>query len=260
MDNILITGGTGTLGQAIIKQVADIGVINVISTKEKADMSRPVNVFNADLTDIESLRTVAEAADIIIHCASNPTNAKVVDLEGTCNLLACVNKTRLKHFIYISIAGIDKSTFPYYIIKQQVEQLIMLAGVPFSILRPTQFHEFVLYRMIKPFEHGTNLTIPAGLKFQSVDVADVAGKIKDLIQTGPANDVTTIGGPEILTIEEMAKTYLTTLGLPASITPEKMEGERFDMLRSGINLCKDKAFGKITWQQYLNNLANHDKL
>lgn len=259
MDNILITGATGTLGKEIIKQLAGIGQINIISTKENPGFAEQVNSFKADLTDLESLDTVS-TAEIIIHCASNPANAKMVDLKGTENLLTVVDKNKLKHFIYVSIAGVDKSQFPYYMIKRAAEQMVIASGIPFTILRATQFHDFVLNRMIKPFDSGVDLKVPAGLKFQSIDITEVAAKIKQLTVGNPANDIITIAGPEILTIEEMSATYLKTLYRTDPVKTEMMPGERFDMLRSGINLCKEHTFGKITWQQYLTTLINHDQL
>lgn len=255
MDNILITGATGTLGKEIIKQIVGIGRINTISTKENPGFAEQVNSIKADLADLKSLETVS-AAEIIIHCASNPANAKIVDLKGTENLLTAVDKNKLKHFIYVSIAGVDKSQFPYYTIKQATEQMVIASGIPFTILRATQFHDFVLNRMIKPFDSGTDLKVPAELKFQSIDIKEVAGKINQLIIDGPVNEVITIGGPEILTIEEMSAAYLKTLGRTDPVKTEMMPGERFDMLRSGVNLCKEHTFGKITWQQYLTTLIN----
>jgi hypothetical protein len=102
--------------------------------------------------------------------------------------------------------------------------------------------------------------IPAQLKFQSVEVTEVAGKIKELIVAGPVNEVITIGGPEVLPIEKMAETYLSVLRKTDPIRTEIMDGERFDLFRSGINLCKEQAFGKITWKQYLTTLVANDKL
>lgn len=181
MDNILITGGTGALGKEIVKQLIPLAQINVISTKRAAKLEDHVNVVKADITDFESLQAVVGAADVIVHCASNPANAKAVDLQGTRNLLAAVNKNKLKHFIYISIAGVDDSQYPYYVVKRRVEQLVENAGIPYSVLRATQFHDFVLCRMIQPFDTRQSLTVPAGLKFQSIDISEVAAKVKQLI-------------------------------------------------------------------------------
>jgi len=261
MDNILITGGTGTLGREIIRQLNHTGrQISVITTKDDPGLPEGIKVIKGDIRDIDSIKEAVAGAAIIIHAASNPLNAQLVDIEGTQNLLASVNKSRLRHFIYISIAGVNNSDFPYYKVKYQVEQLIAAADIPFTILRATQFHEFVLYRMIKPYDTGSSLVVPAGLKFQPIDISDVAGKMVGLIAGGANNETITIGGPQVLAIEEMARRYLNTLKRTDELETENMTGERFDMLRSGINLCEEQAFGTKTWQQFLTSLLSNDKL
>lgn len=261
MDNILITGGAGTLGREIIRQLNHNGrQISVITTKDDPGLPEGLNIIKGNILDIDSIKEAVADAAIIIHAASNPLNAQLVDMEGTQNILAYVNKNKLRHFIYISIAGVNKSDFPYYKIKYQVEQLIAAANIPFTILRATQFHEFVLYRMIKPYDTGSSLVVPAGLKFQPIDISDVAGKVVSQVAGGANNETITIGGPQVLTIEEMARDYLKTLNRADELKTENMAGERFDMLRSGINLCEDHAFGTKTWQQFLTSLLSNDKL
>ncbi|GAB3914984.1 SDR family oxidoreductase [Mucilaginibacter boryungensis] len=255
--NILITGGTGTLGREIIKQLSYPGQqITVITTQEDPGLPKEVNIVKGDLSHSQSIQDAVTNADIVIHCASNPLNAQIVDIDGTWNLLASINKEKLKHFIYISIAGIDKSDFPYYKVKYNVEQLVAEANVPFTILRATQFYEFVLNRMIKPYDTGKSLTIPAGLKFQAIDISEVAGKIAGLMESTPKNETITIGGPAVQTIEEMAQAYLDVQNRKDELKTEQLSGARFDMLRSGINVCPENAFGTKTWQQFLNKHAN----
>jgi uncharacterized protein YbjT (DUF2867 family) len=257
--DILITGGTGTLGREIIKQLNYPGQqIAVITTQEDPGLPKGINIVKGDLSDRQSIRDAVNNADIVIHSASNPLNAQVVDVDGTRNLVASINKKKLKHFIYISIAGIDKSDFPYYKVKYNVEQLIAAANVPYTILRATQFYEFVLHRMIKPYDTGKSLTIPAGLKFQAIDISEVAGRVTGLMESAPKNETITIAGPAVQTIEEMAQAYLDTLNRKDELKTEQLPGERFDMLRSGINLCPENAFGTKTWKQFLNKHFNND--
>src|SRR6218665_1959015 len=136
MQSVLITGGTGTLGQEISRQLLEKGyVVNILSSKDKPEIDFFTNIIQGDLTDSASLKEAIESSDIIIHCASNPRNAQVVDIEGTKNLLALLDSNKCKHFIYISISGVDKSDYPYYQTKYAVEKLIEATGLPYSILR-----------------------------------------------------------------------------------------------------------------------------
>lgn len=263
MNQILLTGGTGTLGREIIKQLLSKNyVVSVISSNNKPDLPEQIKVIHADLTKKESIPADIKNATVIIHSASNPANAQSVDLEGTRNLLAAIDKGHTKHFIYVSIAGVDKSSYPYYQVKREVEKMIQASAIPFTILRATQFHDFVLHRMIRPFDSGPGsvLKIPKGLQFQSIDKKEVVYKILDLIADDALCEIVTIGGPKVQTLEEMAQIYLDVLDRKDNIEAEKMESERLAMLSSGINLCPDHTYGGISWRQFITNSLKDDTI
>lgn len=251
---ILVTGGTGTLGQKIIRQLPpkDFEII-VLSSKVKPELTESVSVFQADLTDVASLEKGFPDADVVVHCASNPMNAQLVDVEGTQNMLSILNKRALKHFIYISIVGVDQSNYPYYVAKYEVEKMIQASGLPFTNLRATQFHDLVLYRLILPADKDDNrqMVIPANMRFQSIDIHEVATKILDLIERGPSNSTLSIGGPEILTLEEMTQEYLNHRQKQKEIVTNPNDTS-FASFKSGVNLCLEKKYGQITWKDYLS--------
>jgi uncharacterized protein YbjT (DUF2867 family) len=252
MNRILITGGTGKLGQELSKQLINKGFeITILSSQPDPCIQYYSHICFGNLTDISSLKNAVDNSDIIIHCASNPKNSKEVDVEGTKNLLKLSNQKQLKHFIYISIVGVDKSKFPYYQSKLKVEKLIQESKLPCSILRATQFHNMVLDRFIKPFDKTAILKIPQKMQFQSVAIEDVANKLVSLSIGKHTNTIETIGGPEIYAIEEMAQIYLDVLNRKDNIEPELYDEEIYKLFRSGINLCPDYPFGKITWKDFL---------
>lgn len=172
----LITGGTGKLWQELSKQLINKGFkVNILSSKENPDIQYYSKIYTGDLTEVSSLKDAVLNSDIIIHCASNPKNSKTVDVEGTKNLLQIAHLKQLKHFIYISIVGVDKSKFPYYQAKFEVEKIIQESNLSWSILRATQFHDMILNRFIKPFDGKPGpLKIPQGMQFQSIAIEDVA--------------------------------------------------------------------------------------
>ena len=124
---LLITGGSGTLGSAIIRQSLEEGEyeVSTIST-DPGKYSFPENceVFKADLVTGEGLKEALNGVQLIIHCASNVTNAQQVDYDGTVNLLAALDKSTLENLVYISIVGIYDTEHPYYMIKLKVEKLL----------------------------------------------------------------------------------------------------------------------------------------
>ncbi|MBA4850649.1 SDR family oxidoreductase [Emticicia sp. BO119] len=257
MQSILITGGTGTLGQELSKQLLAKGYsVNILSSKEKPEIAFFTNIIQGDLTDQSSLEKAVESSEIIIHCASNPRNAQVVDIEGTRNLLALIDKNHCKHFLYVSIAGVDKSDYPYYQTKYAVEKLIEASELPYSILRATQFHDLVLYRLIQVFDQGPGkpIQIPAGMKFQSIDKSDTATSVIELVANKPTYTITTIGGPEVLTLENMTEDYFAQSGRNEEIVYIEPSTAFYQVFTTGINLCPENAIKGITWQQYLSNL------
>jgi len=256
MQSVLITGGTGTLGQEISRQLLAEGyLVNILSSKEKPNATFYNNIIEGDLINSTSLAKALEGAEIIIHCASNPRNAQIVDLEGTKNLLTCVDKNRCKHFIYVSIAGVDKSAYPYYQTKYAVEKIIAASGLHYSILRATQFHDLVLHRIIKVFDKGAGspIEIPANMRFQSIDKTDVAKCIVELVKNKPTNEVTTIGGPEVLTLESMTEAYLRHLNRLEKIDYTAPSMAFHEVFTTGINLCPKNAINGITWSKYLQS-------
>ncbi|HEY1056437.1 MAG TPA: NAD(P)H-binding protein, partial [Emticicia sp.] len=231
-------------------------VVNILSSREKPEIDFFTNIIRGDLTDSTSLREGIASSDIIIHCASNPRNAQVVDIEGTKNLLALLDGNNCKHFIYISITGVDKSDYPYYQTKYAVEKLIKTSGLPYSILRATQFHDLVLYRIIQVFDQGIgkSIQIPANMQFQSIDKIDAAAAIIDLIDRKPINTITTIGGPEVLTLEAMIQAYFAQSGRSEDIEYVEPAMAFHQVFTTGINLCLENAVNGIKWEEYLKNI------
>lgn len=254
MKNILVTGATGALGQALIKQLLEQHFqVNALSSRQNPLLPPEVKVYKGDLVTNTGLTEAINNNEVIIHCASDPANHRQVDVAGTRALLAATGKNRDIHFIYISIAGIEKSDYPYYKAKKEVEDLIREYGLSWSVLRATQFHSFVL-KFIESFDNNKEqpIIIPEGMRFQSVDVAEVASRLTELIKEGPMGLLPTMGGPEVLCFEEMVEMYLQICGRNNIIQVKPLRAARYDLFRSGVNLCPEHADGKITWEQFLH--------
>jgi uncharacterized protein YbjT (DUF2867 family) len=253
MKNILVTGATGTLGRALIKQLLDQHFrVNALSSRQDPALPQEIKIYRGDLVTNSGLAEAVNNNEVIIHCASDPANHRQVDVIGTRNLLDAIGKKRGIHFIYISIVGVDKSDYPYYKTKKETEDMIREHGLPWSVLRTTQFHAFVL-KFIGSFNNGNEqlMTIPGGMRFQSVDLAEVAGRLTELIKEGPQGLLPAMGGPEVLSFEEMMEKYLQISGQNNMVQVRPLRAERYDLFRSGVNLCPEHAGGKITWEQYL---------
>lgn len=257
MNKILVTGGTGKFGQEVCKQLIQKGFeVNILSSGKNPDVPYYTKIYSGDLTDISSLNDAVSNSDIIIHCATNPRNSGIVDIEGTKNLLQLANQKQIKHFIYISIVGVDKSSFPYYQSKFEVEKMIQESNLPFSILRATQFHDMILDRFIKPFEEEGSLKIPQKMRFQSIAIEDVAEKLVSLTIESPINKIEIIAGSDVYTIEEMTQIYLEVSGRTDKIEPSLYDQEIHELFRSGVNLCDNCKTEKTTWKDFLVQKAS----
>ena len=252
MKQVLVTGGTGTLGREVIHQLIEQGnEVSVLTSKEKTDLPPSVKIYHCDLTKPDTLQKAGLNAEVIVHCASNSSDSQNVDVLGTRNLLATVSRDKLKHFIYISIVGVDKSDFPYYKAKYEVERQVENSGLPYTILRATQFHDFVLNRLIHPFDKGLGkvLELPKGLRLQPIDIIEVSEVVTELTNNNARNTTIEIGGPEVLSIGKLAQGYFDYIGRKDKI--ELVPMDIFKVFQTGINLCPDKKRGQITWEKYL---------
>jgi uncharacterized protein YbjT (DUF2867 family) len=256
MTRVLVTGGTGRLGREVVARLlAREHSAGVLSHHAHPVVPQGVELFQGDLATGVGLREAVAGVDAIIHCASSPRSALQADVEGTRLLLQAARESGTPHIVYISIVGIDRSDYPYYRAKLETERVIEQAGLPWTILRATQFHDLVL-GFIQSFgaDRLAEVPVAGGMRFQSIDVGEVADRLVMLMEEreqGPGGRVPDMGGPEVRTIEDMTEAYLGIRGRKATIREERMPDELFDVFRSGINLCPDHADGKISWEAFL---------
>ena len=255
MKRILVTGGTGNLGKWVIEHLLEKNYdVSILSTREKLSLANNVALFKGDLAKNIGLAPASDEAEIVIHCASNPRSFEHTDIEGTRNLLRSINRERTQHFVYISIVGVDKSDYPYYKAKYAVEKMTADSGIPYTILRTTQFHGFIL-SFIKSFVKdapGREIKIPVGMKFQSVDIREVDKKLVGCLDKAEGL-LPDFGGSEVLNFEEMVQNYLDIVASKSLLSPTNIGAELYELFRSGVNLCPENAFGKLTWQRFLED-------
>ena len=252
MTTVLVTGATGTLGRAAVHLLLAGGyTARALSRRSQIALPAGAELVVGDLAQNTGLAEALSGVDAIIHCATDPKHAQIGDVEGTRQLLGAA-RGRAPHLIYPSIVGIDRSAYPYYQAKLAVETLIAQGPLPWTILRATQFHDFVA-GLIESFGAATSaeVVIPAGMRFQSVAVREVAAQLVTFVERGPVGRDADMGGPEILTFDAMAETYLRIRGSSATIRSANLSGAQYDAFRSGVNLIPDHALGVETWDAWL---------
>jgi uncharacterized protein YbjT (DUF2867 family) len=254
MSQMLITGGAGNLGRKLIPHLLKAGSSVRVSSRgeRKADFFPEVEWARASLETGEGLAQAVQGVDTIIHVASDPTRTNQVDIQGTQNLLNLAQTAGISHFFYISIVGIENFPgFWYYQAKLAAERSIETSGIPFTILRATQFHYLLDQTFIPPlFKLPFIAPVPTDLKFQLVDSGEVAEHMADLVQNGPQGRVPDMGGPKVYTMGELAQAWVAAHNVQKKIVHWKFPGSTGRAFREGKNTTPNRS-GKITWEQYL---------
>lgn len=254
MTMMLLTGAGGTLGRALHRTLAGAGM-EVLGWLHRPDPDIPshLNTRAGDLVDFPHLLDPALPVEAIIHLASSrDLNQDDRVLEA---LFQVARRHRIQHLIYVSILGVDRSNYPYYTLKYHQELQLAASGLPYSIVRLSQFHPFVLERILRPLplSPGQPWGIPEGLKFQSMDLSDAAHVLIRQLQHGPSYGILTWGGPQICTLEEMALSYLRHLGLPQDLTRVPGSSPLHEVFRTGINLTPQGLGHGTDWEHFLHN-------
>ncbi|HXV59440.1 MAG TPA: SDR family oxidoreductase [Vicinamibacteria bacterium] len=255
MTRVLITGGTGVLGRQLVAPLLEAGHVVRISSRGPRRSGFPDEVEWSQ-TSLSSGVGLAEAVlgvDTIVHAASTPIAAQKVDVEGTGALLHHAKAAGVSHVLYISIVGIDGFPFSYYRAKRTTEQLIEAGPVPFTILRATQFHDLLDERFLPPlFKLPLVAFVPTDLKFQVIDSGEVATRMIELVSAGPSGRVPDVGGPEVLTMGQLAAAWMPARGIRRKVVHLPLPGRAAAAFRRGQNTCPDHRYGRITWSEYLS--------
>ncbi len=250
---VLVTGGTGTLGRALVHTLLDAGLpVRVLSRRDRTPAAPPtVEWAVGDLVTGEGLPQALADVRAVVHCASDPRHPDH-DVDASVQLLLGARAAAVPHLLYISIVGVDRVPFAYYAAKHRVEQLVEDGGVPWTILRATQFHDFVA-TLLDYLSRGPVAVAPAGVRDQPVDVREVAARLAELVAAGPSGRVPDLGGPQVLTTTELMRTYLAGTGRRRPVWTVRLPG--LNGFRSGDHLAPEHADGRVTFAEWIQRRA-----
>ena len=207
---IVVIGGTGLIGSktvAILRQ----GGHEVVA----ASPNTGVNTITG-----EGLKEAVADTQVVIDLANSPSfeDKAVLEFFETSgrNLLAAEVAAGVRHHVALSIVGTDRTPDKgYFRAKVAQENLIKASSVPYTIIRSTQFLEF-LKGIAAEGTDGNIVRISPGL-FQPIAADDVAPIVADVALAAPRNGIVEIAGPERAPFNEIVARYLKAVGDPREV-------------------------------------------
>lgn len=256
MARILVAGGTGALGSAVVRQLQATDHHVRVLSRQPAPPNAPVEWAQGDVVTGDGLAAALDGIEIVANFTGDPQNAYAADVEGVGRLAEQAARSGVRHFFHVSIVGIDYMDAPYYRNKVQAEAGVIASGAPYSIQRLTQFHSLLDYwmRQAQHTPDGYVLRVERDVPFQPIDTRDAAAYLLPLLDA-PAGRLPDAGGPEVLRFGEMARIYYAARGIhdPVLLDPEKsmFPPGTIDAMRRGLHTAPAQRVGRITWADYV---------
>src|ERR1700741_4702724 len=216
---IVVIGGPGLIGSKTVA-ILHQGGHEVVAASPKGG----VNIITG-----EGLKEAMAGAQVVIDLANSPSFEEKAVLEffksSGRNLLAAEAAAGVRHHVALSIVGTDRTPDNgYFRAKVAQEKLIEASGIPYTIIRATQFMEF-LGAIAASRSDGNVVRLSPGL-FQPIASDDVAAIVADVALAAPASGIVEIAGPERAPFNEIIARYLKAVGDPREVVrdPEARYG------------------------------------
>jgi uncharacterized protein YbjT (DUF2867 family) len=202
---IVVIGGSGRIGSNVVRRLAAQGHDPVPASPDTG----------VDTITGEGLADVMIDADVVVDVANAPVWDDDAVLEffttSTRNVLAAARDAGVGHHVAVSIVGADRLPDSGYLRAKVAQEAEIEAGpIPYTILRSTQFFEF-LAQTVEAGAEGDSVRVPTGL-MQLVAADDVAATVTDLATAPPVGGRVELGGPEALGIDAWARRLFAATG------------------------------------------------
>jgi uncharacterized protein YbjT (DUF2867 family) len=247
MTATLVTGATGTLGTPTVARLRAAGHgVRALSRRSGPGLT------TGDLLTGAGIREAVAGADTVLHLATGPRGKG--DVEATRTLLDAATAAGVRHLVLISIVGIEDVPLGYYRDKVVIERLVRESGLPYSLLRATQFHSFV--EAMFTAQRRSPVVVAPAFPLQPIAVDEVADRLIQLADSAPAGRVADIGGPEQQRVPDLARLWARATDTRRPVVPLSLPGKLFAAYRAGFALVPGQAYGRQTFADYLTARAN----
>ncbi|MCL1868906.1 MAG: SDR family oxidoreductase [Promicromonosporaceae bacterium] len=247
---IAVIGGTGLIGSQVVRILNDEGheaVAHALTT-------------GVDLLTGEGVAAALEGADVVVNLTNSPTfdEASPAFFQTSMdNLLAAAAAAGVGHAVILSIVGAEKvPDFVYYTAKVLQEDVLKAGPVPYSIVRSTQFDEFI-HQLIKQAA-GQDPVRLTPTTLQPITSADIARAVADVAAGAPLNGTRNVAGPEVVTLDELGRITLAAQGDERPVAADDEAGMfaamKGDVLIPGEG--DDAVIAKTTYREWLASQAS----
>ncbi|MGB6453885.1 MAG: NAD(P)H-binding protein [Streptosporangiaceae bacterium] len=197
---LVVIGGTGLVGSQVVQRLTAAGHEAVPAAPDTG----------VDLITGEGLDQALAGAEVVINVANSPTfDAASLDFFRTAmsNLLAAGARTGVRHQVILSIVHVDQvPELDYYRAKTLQEDLLRRGPTPYSIVRATQFFEFIEPTMSMTSD-GDTVRLPATL-IQPIATTDVVDAVVEVATGAPLNGILNVAGPDVFRLDELGRLTL----------------------------------------------------
>ena len=248
---LVVIGGSGLIGRKLVEILTERGQ-QVIS----ASPSTGINTLTG-----EGLSEAFAGADVVVDVSNSPSfeNDAVIKFFQTSqkNIAAAETAAGVKHHIALSIVGTDRlPDNGYFRAKVAQEELIRNSGIPYTIVRSTQFLEFL--NGIADFSmKGDAAHISTGA-IQPIAAEEVSAALADVAASAPINGITEIAGPERFSMADLVRQFLTAKGDNRKVVADP-KAPYFGSIMDDKSIVPlgEARLGKITFKEWLDKQVLH---
>ncbi|MFE2093996.1 SDR family oxidoreductase [Streptomyces sp. NPDC059460] len=238
-----VIGGTGLIGAQVVKDLNAAG-------HEAVPHSQSTGV---DVISGQGLDEAVAGAGVVINLTNSPTfdEASPAFFQTSMdNLLAAAQKGGVGHFVILSIVGTDQvPELDYYRAKTLQENILAAGPIPYSIVRATQFMEF-MDAVLSWTTDGDTIRLPA-TPIQPIASKDVASAVAEVAAGAPLNGRRNIAGPEIFNLDELGRITLSHKGDNRTVVTDPTAG-MFAAVKGDVLTDKDAHLAPTRYADWLS--------
>ena len=243
---IAVIGGSGLIGSKLVDKLSQLNHIVIAASPASG-----VNTITG-----EGLSETLKDADVVVDVSNSPSfeDKAVMDFfqKSTVNLLTAATYAEVKHYVALSVVGTDRLPGSGYLrAKFAQEELIRESGIPYTIVRSTQFFEFA-GRIAQSATDGNEVHISTGA-IQPIASDETVAALADVVIGQPLNAIAEVGGPVTMPMVEFIRYYLNaTEDSRQLIADEHARYFGVELDDTSLVTGKNARIGKIKYEDWFN--------